>query len=494
MNNTKLFIILGNQLFNPNLYFKQINQYDFFLCEDYGLCSYVKHHKLKLLHVLSSMRLYKDELKSLGLKVHYNSIEDENFYEDYLEKLKKTLSKNKYKKLFFFEIEDKFFEKKLLTLNNDVEIEVVKSPMFLFGRNEFNEAIKKNKKPMMANFYKYSRKKLDILMDEGKPLGGKWSFDEENRKKLPKGVKVPKTNLDNNNKYTNKLSLLINKIFENNVGSTENNWLPADRKTALKFLDNFLLTKFSLFGDYEDALSSEHDFLFHSALSPILNLGLITPAELLSRVKKYQNKIKINSYEGFIRQVIGWREFIRGVYQKHESDFTNNNYFHNSRKMKQSWYEGKTGIFPLDDAITKARKFGWNHHIERLMVIANIMNIARINPKEVYKWFMEFYVDSYDWVMVPNVFGMGLYSDGGVFATKPYICASSYILKMSDYKKGEWTDIVDGLYWKFIDENREKLKVNPRIGIMTKMIDTMDKNRKNKIYLAANKFIEQHTF
>ena len=270
--------------------------------------------------------------------------------------------------------------------------------------------------------------------------------------------------------------------------------MPADRKTALKFLDNFLLTKFSLFGDYEDALSSEHDFLFHSALSPILNLGLITPAELLSRVKKYQNKIKINSYEGFIRQVIGWREFIRGVYQKHESDFTNNNYFHNSRKMKQSWYEGKTGIFPLDDAITKARKFGWNHHIERLMVIANIMNIARINPKEVYKWFMEFYVDSYDWVMVPNVFGMGLYSDGGVFATKPYICASSYILKMSDYKKGEWTDIVDGLYWKFIDENREKLKVNPRIGIMTKMIDTMDKNRKNKIYLAANKFIEQHTF
>ena len=346
---------------------------------------------------------------------------------------------------------------------------------------------------MMANFYKYSRKKLDILMAEGKPLGGKWSFDEENRKKLPKGVKVPKTNLDNNNKYTNKLSLLINKIFENNIGSTENNWLPADRKTALKFLDNFLLTKFSLFGDYEDALSSEHDFLFHSALSPILNLGLITPAELLSRVKKYQSKIKINSYEGFIRQVIGWREFIRGVYQKHESDFTNNNYFHNNRKMKQSWYEGKTGIFPLDDAITKARKFGWNHHIERLMVIANIMNIARINPKEVYKWFMEFYVDSYDWVMVPNVFGMGLYSDGGVFATKPYICASSYILKMSDYKKGEWTDIVDGLYWKFIDENREKLRVNPRIGIMTKMIDTMDKNRKNKIYLAANKFIEEHT-
>ena len=141
----------------------------------------------------------------------------------------------------------------------------------------------------------------------------------------------------------------------------------------------------------------------------------------------------------------------------------------------------------------KAIKFGWNHHIERLMVIANIMNLARINPKEVYNWFMEFYVDSYDWVMVPNVFGMGLYSDGGVFATKPYICASSYILKMSDYKKGEWTDVLDGLYWKFIDENRQKLKSNPRIGIMTKMIDSMDIIRKNRIYMAANNFLKEHT-
>jgi deoxyribodipyrimidine photolyase-related protein len=161
--------------------------------------------------------------------------------------------------------------------------------------------------------------------------------------------------------------------------------------------------------------------------------------------------------------------------------------------MNKSWYEGKTGILPLDHVISKAIKYGWNHHIERLMIIANIMNLARISPGEVYSWFMEFYVDSYDWVMVPNVYGMGLFSDGGLFSTKPYICASSYILKMSDYEKGHWTDIVDGLYWKFIDYNREKLKVNPRIGIMTKMIDTMDSERKSRIYSAANKFLLEHT-
>ena len=493
MNNTKLFIILGNQLFNPNLYIKRIKQYDFFMSEDFELCSYVKHHKLKILHVLSSMRLYRDELRAIGLKVHYNGIECKSFYDDYLLKLKKVLSKKKYKKIIFFEIEDKFFEKKMLSLKKLVEIEVLKSPMFLFDRKEFHEIIKDKKKPLMANFYKLSRKKLNILLEKEKPSGGKWSYDEDNRKKLPKDIKIPKTTLSVGNKYTEKLSLTINKVFKNNVGSTDNFWLYSDRKEALKFLDEFLETKFSLFGDYEDALSSSHNFLFHSALSPILNIGLITPQELLIKLKKYENKVNLNSYEGFVRQIIGWREFIRGTYQQYENTFINNNYFNNDRKMKKSWYEGKTGIPPLDNAIVKATKYGWNHHIERLMVIANIMNLARINPKEVYKWFMEFYVDSYDWVMVPNVFGMGLYSDGGVFATKPYICASSYILKMSDYKKGEWTDVLDGLYWKFIDENRQKLKSNPRIGIMTKMIDSMDIIRKNRIYMAANNFLKEHT-
>ncbi len=493
MNNTKLFIILGNQLFNPNLFFDKIHQYDFFMSEDFELCNYVKHHKLKILHVLSSMRFYRDELKALGLKVHYNGIECKSFYDDYLFKLKKILSKQKYKKVLFFEIEDKFFEKKIFSLKNEVEIEVLKSPMFLFDRKGFYESVKDKKKPIMANFYKLSRKKLNILLDNDKPKGGKWSYDEDNRKKLPKSIEVPDTTVCNDNKHVKKLSVIIDKTFKDNIGSVNNFWLHSDRKGALSFLDEFLEKKFSLFGDYEDALSSKHDFLFHSALSPILNVGLITPAELLEKVKKYENKVNINSYEGFIRQIIGWREFMRGTYQIYENTFMKNNYFNNNRKMKKSWYEGKTGIPPLDNAILKAIKLGWNHHIERLMVIANIMNLARINPKEVYKWFMEFYVDSYDWVMVPNVFGMGLFSDGGVFSTKPYICASSYILKMSDYEKGEWTDVLDGLYWKFIDENRQKLKINPRIGIMTKMVDSMNAKRKERIYLAANNFLKEHT-
>ncbi len=494
MSNTNLFVILGNQLFNPKLYIKNIHNYDFFMCEDHGLCSYVKHHKLKILHTLSSMRLYRDELQDLNLNVTYYEIENKNFYEDYILKLKKIIKKNGYNKLFFFEIEDKFFEEKIMSLKSKIDIEVLKSPMFLFDRDEFKATLKENHKPRMANFYKFSRKKLNILMQGDKPVGGKWSYDEENRKKLPKGIKVPSTSIDANNKYIKKLAPIVESVFKNNIGTVKNFWLPSSRIECEKFLDNFLKNKFSLFGDYEDALSKNHTFLFHSVLSPILNLGLLTPKEILNKVKFYEDKVNINSYEGFIRQIIGWREFIRGIYQVHEKHFCGTNYFNNHRKMKSSWYEGKTGIPPLDNAICKTIKLGWNHHIERLMVIANIMNLARIKPNEIYTWFMEFYVDSYDWVMVPNVYGMGLFSDGGIFSTKPYICASSYILKMSDFsKEGDWTDIVDGLYWKFIDDNREKLKINPRIGIMTKVIDNMDLNRKKRIYEAAQIFLEEHT-
>ena len=235
------------------------------------------------------------------------------------------------------------------------------------------------------------------------------------------------------------------------------------------------------------------NFIFHSALSPLLNIGLITPKEVIEKVTALESKIRINSYEGFIRQIIGWREFIRGMYQAHSDRFYKDNYFGHKKKMTASWYIGNTGIEPLDLAIVKAKKLGWSNHIERLMVIANIMNLSMIEPAEIYNWFMEIYVDSSDWVMAPNVYGMGLFSDGGIFATKPYICASSYILKMSDYKAGDWTYALDGLYWQFIKRNKNKLKSNPRLGIMTKILDNMKLDRRKKIFKAADNFIKNNT-
>ncbi len=488
----KLFIVLGNQLFNPKLYLKKYKDHIFFMSEDYGLCSFYKHHKFKILHTLSSMRSYRDELIQQGFNVRYFSIEQDSFYDDYIKKVKKFIIDNNIKKISIFEVEDTFFEKKIKELETFCHIKFITSPMFLTKRESFKNFFQ-NKHILMGSFYKYSRKENNLLIDKGKPVGGKWSFDEENRKKLPKNIKIPNIYDANKTEHTKYLSNIINKIFGKNIGDLNSFWIPTDRISSKIFLIDFLKNRFNLFGDYEDAIAKEKSFLFHSAISPLLNLGLLTPQEILDQLPKYMHKIRLNSLEGFIRQIIGWREFIRGIYQLKEKELVESNYFNSRKKMKKSWYSGDTGIEPLDCSIKKAKKFGWSNHIERLMIIANIMNLCQIKPNQVYKWFMEIYVDSSDWVMVPNVYGMGLFSDGGIFSTKPYICGSNYILKMSDYKKGPWTDIVDGLYWRFIDEHRNKLKSNPRIGIMTKTLENMDQERKRKIFSAANEFLIRNT-
>ncbi len=207
-----------------------------------------------------------------------------------------------------------------------------------------------------------------------------------------------------------------------------------------------------------------------------------------------KNNIKLNSLEGYLRQIIGWREFMRGIYQKYSDDMENKNFFNQNRKMKDSWYCGTTGLPPLDHAIKNALKNGWSHHIERLMILSNIMNLCELKPKIVYKWFMEMFVDSSDWVMVPNVYGMGLFSDGGIFATKPYICGSSYFKKMMDFKKGDWCNTMDGLYWRFINRNRAFFIKNPRLSMMVRIFDKMKSERKKLILSAAEKFINRNTY
>ena len=490
----KLFLVLGNQLFNPN-YLKKYLNYTFYMAEDYNLCTFQKHHKLKILLYLSSMRSYRDELRERGIKVIYKDCTID-FKKTYEKKLEKIIKEKKVKEISFFEIEDTFFEKKLKSFlkKNNITFNEVKSPMFLTSRDEFKEYLSKTKKPFMANFYKVNRSKLNILMNkDGTPKGGKWSFDEDNRKKLPNTVSIPKSLKFKNTIHTENLKKFIEINFKSHPGFTNRFWFPTTRYQVNKALDDFLKNKINLFGDYEDAVSKKSNILFHSALSPLINIGLITPMEILEKIKKIQNKVKINSLEGYIRQIIGWREFMRGIYQNFDKQMENRNFFNHKRKMKNSWYNGTTGLEPLDCSIENALKYGWSHHIERLMILANIMNLCQINPKEVYKWFMEMFVDSSDWVMAPNVYGMGLYSDGGIFSTKPYICGSSYFLKMMDFNKGEWCNTMDGLYWNFINKNRKFFSKNPRLSMMVRVFDKMKSERKKIILKAAQQFINKNT-
>ena len=492
-----LFMILGNQLFSTSL-IKKYKKYHFFMAEDFNLCTYQKHHKLKISFFLTSMRNYRDDLKKNNYKLDYFSL-DSKFKElTYEEKLLKTISKEKINHLYFYEIEDKFFEERVFSFlkNYNLRYTVLQSPMFLNSRLDFKDYLNSVNKPFMASFYKKQRIKNNILIyDKNKPIANKWSFDEENRKKIGKNIVLPDFPQKKTNKNFEDIKILINKNFKNHPGSVDNFWLESDRHNVKKLVDKFVLNKFKFFGDYEDAVIKDNIFLFHSLLSPYLNNGLITPKEILDIIlsKNIVAKIPINSLEGFIRQIIGWREFIRGMYQNFSYELESKNFYKNKRRLTNDWYLGTTGIDPIDDAIKDILKYGYAHHIIRLMYLSNIMNLSGIDPKEIYKWFMEMFVDSSDWVMSPNVYGMGTYSDGGIFSTKPYICGSNYIIKMSNYKKGSWSDIVDGLYWNFISKNIQSIKKNPRMGMVTMSFKRLSSEKLKKHKIAAKKFISEKT-
>ena len=490
MNN--MHVILGNQLF-PIKYIKQIKPEIVFMREDLGLCTYEKHHKHKIILFLSAMRSYRDELKKNNINIHYEELTDNTC--TYKESLIKFIQSESVKNVSFWLIEDKWFKEEIWNIGKHVhEIKELKSPMFLTDREDFLDMCPTRKSPKykMTDFYINQRKKMDILMTAGKPTGGKWTYDDQNRKKIPKSLEPPELVRFKHTKHTKNLLNIVESTFKSHPGEYNNFNHPTTRKQALDNLDFFIDKKFRYFGDYEDSVDQRSHLWFHSNLSSSLNIGLITPSEIIRKINNLKN-VPINSYEGFLRQLIGWREFMRCIYHYEGDAMQKKNFFRHKRKLKNTWYNGSTGLDPLDVSIKSTIKHAYSHHIERLMIQVNLMNLCEIEPKSAYKWFMELYIDSSDWVMTPNVYSMGLFADGGIMATKPYICGSNYILKMMDFKKGEWCDIFDGLYWRFIDKNRGFFKKNPRLNMMVSLFDKMKKERKNAILSKAEKFLEENT-
>ena len=491
----KLFLILGNQLFNPEFLSKYKKDHIFYMAEDYGLCSYEKHHKHKIIFFLSCMRSFRDELKKKGFKIIYKTIDEKDFKTEYTKKLKVEMMKRDINEISAFEIEDKVFEERILSFCKDIKLNYISSPQFLTKREEFKEYLLTVKKPFMASFYKTQRIKYKILVDEqNKPIGDKWSFDNENRKRLPKDYlkfDIPSFK----SPFYKDIRKLIDKYFKSHFGEINENILfPFNHKDTQKSLAFFFKKKLSHFGDYEDFISSDDKCINHSLLSAPLNMGLISPEDIVNEIKNIDHNIPgLNNLEGFTRQITGWREFIRFMNYQNYDQFHQKNFFNHQNKLKENWYDGTTNIPILDDTIKNLKKYGYVHHIPRLMVLSNLMNLSGISPIEVYKWFMETFIDSSDWVMTPNVFGMGLFSDGGIFATKPYLCGSNYLLKMSDYKKGEWSNVVDGLYWNFIFNHKEYFKTNHRLSMMYHSVIKMDKKKLDSHINNARNFIQQYT-
>lgn len=493
-----LTLILGNQLF-PDWTSKspiQLGPKDSVLMvEDAGIASRFRYHSIRIHHTFVAMREFRDHLVNSKIKVHYFEFEESQNM-PFFERIEQEIGKDRI--LRFAGIPDRSFRAELEAFCKRSGIQGVElpSPQFLCGEKNFREYLKSSKRPFMKTFYERERKRLNILVDsKGQPTGGQWSFDVENRKKLPKNYQEPKLPLIQAGRHDASVAALIRKHFAQHPGTLGPRFLPSNRKEALDWLSSFLKERLTDFGPYEDAITSRFETLNHSLLSPLINLGLLNPDEVVARALEHAKKHRtpIASLEGFIRQVIGWREFILGIDAVYGEKQHASNFFGHHRTLTPAWYQGTTGIPPLDDAIRKADRLAYLHHIERLMIVSNLMLLCQIAPPEVYRWFMEMQIDSYEWVMGPNVFGMGQMSDGGIFATKPYISGSNYILKMSDYPKGPWCEIWDGLYWSFIDRNRGFFSKNPRLSMMVKLLDKMPEPKRKTLLGRAQEFTQKMT-
>jgi deoxyribodipyrimidine photolyase-related protein len=349
------------------------------------------------------------------------------------------------------------------------------------------------KQYFQTDFYVWQRKRLQCLLEpNGSPLGGKWTFDADNRQRFPKHEKVPVLQWPATNSFIAEADAYVNKYFSDNYGSIDNNiHYPCTFDDAAKWLQQFLQHRFEKFGVYEDAMAQEASFLFHSVLTPMLNIGLLQPQQVLDATLQFAaaHSIPLNSLEGFVLQIIGWREFIRMVYERKGRYQRTRNYWGFTRKIPRSFWEGNTGIHPVDTVIKKLLSTGYNHHIERLMVLGNFFLLCEFDPDEVYRWFMEMYVDAYDWVMVPNVYGMTQFADGGLMTTKPYISGSNYLMKMGDWEKGPWQQIWDSLFWRFMHVHRDFFSGNPRLGMLLKTFDKMDAGKREHLLQTAESFL-----
>jgi deoxyribodipyrimidine photolyase-related protein len=447
-------------------------------------------HKQKLVLHMASMSAYATELEEKGIEVRRLKV---SRGDGSVELLDKSVPK-KITVLHVADVVDDVLGRRIgeFAEGRGIRLMMHESPNFLTPQDFLERHIGRMKKPLMARFYEAQRKRMGILLDEdGGPVGGRWSFDEDNRKKWPKNGVPPAEPWASRNEFVEDAVRRVERDFPENPGTTEGFRWAVTRVDAKRWMRGFLEQRFADFGPYEDAISTRHAFLHHSALTPMLNVGLLDPKEVVDAALRMAEKhpVPLASVEGFIRQVIGWREFIRGIYRYRSVAVRTRNFWGFDRPIPSSFYDGTTGIAPVDRVIRTVLKEGYGHHIERLMVLGNFMLLCRFDPDAVHRWFMEMFVDAYDWVMVPNVYGMSQFADGGTFTTKPYLSGSNYILKMSDETKGKWCATWDALFWTFIADHPEFFLSNPRLSMMARIWEKMSPKKQQAHQVEAERFL-----
>ena len=486
---SNISIVFPHQLFkkNPAL----LNNRKVILVEEFLYFKHFNFHKQKLVLHRAAMKCYAAFLEAEGFIVEY--IDSTDARND-IRELISFLKKEGVKTIHLIEVVDDWLNKRIdnACQKNKIKVEQYQTPAFLNSAKDGDDYFNGRKRYFQTEFYIAQRKKRNILLGPGdEPIGGQWSYDADNRKKYPSKEIPPKINFPKEDKYVKEAKEYVEKNFSKNYGEVKSFNYPINFTESEKWLTEFLSVRFQKFGEFEDAIVANENILHHSLLSPLINTGLLTPQKVIDAALKYAEKhnTPLNSTEGFVRQIVGWREFIRIVYAREGVKQRTTNYWKFTRKMPKSFWDGTTGIEPIDNVIKKTLKTGYLHHIERLMLLGNFMLLCEFDPDEVYKWYMEMFVDSYDWVMVPNVYGMVQFADGGLMTTKPYISGSNYVLKMSDYKKGPWCEIWDGLFWRFMDVHRSFFQKNPRLGMLVNTFDKMASEKRNHHNDVAEKFL-----
>ena len=476
-----------------------------FFNESFENSTHVKHHKKKLAFLFSAMRHFAAHLESQGYNIVYSKIGDSDSKKGIADEVERLLLKHKITSITVTHPSEYYLYQEVLGWGEQfgVKVNILPDNRFLCSPEDFKAWAKDRKQLRMEYFYREMRQRHQILIDaDGKPIGGKWNYDAENRKTPKHELDVPERYDAKPDQITEEVMADVENHFGDHFGSVEPFYFAVTRKQALAALRKFIEERLVFFGDYQDAMIEGEPWMYHSHLSFYINCGLLFPLECVKAAEEAYHKgnAPLNAVEGFIRQVIGWREYINGIYWLRMPEYKKENYLEAKGDLPEFYWTGDTEMNCVRQCVEQTKAYAYAHHIQRLMVLGNFALLAGVHPDYVNEWFWIVYADAYEWVELPNVSGMTLFADGGYLASKPYAAGGSYINKMSDYckhcrykvskKVGKDACPFNYLYWDFLARNRKKLKNNRRLGVMYKTYDRMGDTKQADIAESSRIFLE----
>ena len=502
----KLRLILGDQLSHT---ISSLSDYEngdlIWMCEVWDEASYVKHHKKKIAFIFSAMRHFAQDLKAKGYNIHYTKLDDPDNAGSFKGEIKRAINTYTPSEIIVTEASEYRVLKDIKSWEQEFSIPVNIRPdqRFLASHQEFQNWAEGRKQLRMEYFYREMRKKYGILMNGDKPEGGEWNYDSQNRKPPKEGLTIPPTYTSAPDQISRDCMELVAEKFPDHFGDLEPFHFAVTRDQALQALDQFINERLINFGDYQDAMVQGEPWMYHSHISFYINIGLLNPLECCERAEAayHTGGAPLNAVEGFIRQIIGWREYIRGIYWLKMPEYEQSNFLEATRRLPSFFWDANTKMNCMRQCIIETKENAYAHHIQRLMVLGNFALIAGLNPDEVNEWYMIVYADAYQWVELPNVTGMILFADGGTLGSKPYAASGSYINKMSDYckncsysvtkKNGDKACPFNYLYWDFMLRNEDKLKGNPRIGFAYNTLSKMSTEKIQAIKDDSQRFFKE---